>query len=396
QQSLRAHVPETWPHICLDTDDWQAAQLRDLDCSPAAPVSGANLAYVIYTSGSTGRPKGVMNTHAGIVNRLLWMQDAYGLDASDCILQKTPYSFDVSVWEFFWPLMTGARLVLAQPEGHKDSAYLASVINAQAVTTIHFVPSMLQAFIESGELEKCGKLRRVICSGEALPFELQQRFFTASEAQLHNLYGPTEAAVDVTFWACERGGTRSSVPIGRPIANTQIYLLDALSQLVPVGALGELHIGGAGLARGYLGRAEQTAERFVPHPFSSEPGARLYRTGDLARYGAGGEIEYVGRVDHQVKVRGFRIELGEIESVLDTHAAVREVVVIASEHAVGDTRLVAYVVMDQAAEAVDNNQLREYLKQRLPEYMAPSAFVTLAEMPLTPNGKVDRKALPSP
>jgi len=247
------------------------------------------------------------------------MQDAYQLTEADRVLQKTPFSFDVSVWEFFWPLMTGARLVVAQPGGHQDSAYLVQLIREQAITTLHFVPSMLQVFLDEPDLTALSCLRQVMCSGEALPFELQERFYSRLECQLHNLYGPTEAAVDVTFWACERDGTRRIVPIGRPIANTQIHVVDAGWQPTPVGVPGELLIGGVGLARGYLGRPELTADKFVPDPFSLSSGARLYRTGDLARWLPDGSIEYLGRLDHQVKLRGFRIELGEIEATLAEH-----------------------------------------------------------------------------
>jgi amino acid adenylation domain-containing protein/FkbM family methyltransferase len=323
-----------------------------------------NLAYAIYTSGSTGRPKGAMNTHRAIVNRLLWMQDAYGLTAADSVLQKTPISFDVSVWELFWPLLAGARLVLARPGGHQDAAYLVGVIAAERITTVHFVPAMLRAFLDQPGVESLSSLRRVIASGEALPYELAQRFLRRSPAELYNLYGPTEAAVDVTAWRCEREDAPSRVsaapgpsevpasagmPIGRPIANLQIHLLDRGGQPVPVGVPGELFIGGIGLARGYLARPELTAERFVPAPFGgegggAEAGARLYRTGDLARYRDDGAVEFLGRLDHQVKVRGVRIELGEIEAALDRHPAVAAAVVVAREEATGDRRLAAYVV----------------------------------------------------
>jgi amino acid adenylation domain-containing protein len=354
-----------------------------------------NLAYVIYTSGSTGKPKGVMNTHAGLCNRLWWMQEQYGLGENDRVLQKTPYSFDVSVWEFLWPLITGARLVMARPEAHRDSRYLVDVIEREQITTMHFVPSMLQVFVEEKGLSRCGSLRRVICSGEALGVELQERFFARLGAELHNLYGPTEAAIDVTYWACERGQKRRTVPIGRPIRNLQIYLLDPYRNPVPVGVLGELHIGGVGLARGYLNRAELTAEKFVGNPFRKEPGARLYKTGDLARYSADGVIEYVGRIDHQVKIRGFRIELGEIEAALTEHEGVSECVVLAREDARGQKRLVAYVVAKkQAAPTV--TELRKWVKEKLPEYMVPAAFVMLPAIPVTHNGKIDRRALPAP
>ena len=363
--------------------------------NPAGGATAENLAYVIYTSGSTGRPKGAMNSHRGICNRLLWMQDAYQLTGADRVLQKTPFSFDVSVWEFFWPLLTGARLVVAQPGGHQDSDYLVKLITEQKITTLHFVPSMLQVFLEGWGLETCDSLKQVMCSGEALPFELQERFFARLNAELHNLYGPTEAAVDVTFWACERESNRRTVPIGRPIANTQIYLLDRRLQPVPVGVPGELYIGGVGVARGYLNRPELTAERFIPDPFSAEDGARLYKTGDLARYLPDGNIEYLGRIDHQVKLRGFRIELGEIEAVLQQYAGVRDVVVLLREDGPGDKRLVAYVAVRGEA-APGPAELRRFLSERLPEYMVPQAFVLLDELPLTPNGKVDRRALPEP
>src|SRR6185436_16246765 len=309
---------------------------------PGVAVAPADLAYVIYTSGSTGRPKGAMNTHAAIRSRLLWMQDAFGLTADDRVLQKTPFSFDVSVWEFFWPLLAGARLVVARPGGHQDPGYLAEVIEREGITTLHFVPSMLQAFVSDAPAERCASLRRVICSGEALPFDLTERFFARFGAQLHNLYGPTEAAVDVTWWPCARGDVRGLVPIGRAIANTRLYVVDRELRPVPVGVAGELWLGGVQLARGYLGRAELTAGKLVPDPFRGEPGERSYRTGDLVRWLADGTVEYLGGIDHQVKVRGFRIELEEIEAALAAHPGVRQAVVVVRDDA-GHQRLVAYV-----------------------------------------------------
>ncbi len=355
--------------VYLDADWPQIAAHEPTD--PDWPLDAQNLAYIIYTSGSTGQPKGAMNTHSGIVNRLLWMQSAYHLTEDDRVLQKTPMSFDVSVWEFFWPLITGAQLVLAQPGGHRDSRYLARLIARQQITTLHFVPSMLHVFLEHPDLDLCRGVRRVICSGEALPFALQERYFACMSAELHNLYGPTEAAVDVTAWHCARGDARSSVPIGRPVANTQIYILDGGLRPVPIGVPGELYIGGVQLARGYLGRPDLSAERFIPNPFAQErveigdwrlSGAqspisnlqspisnRLYKTGDLARYLPDGAIEFLGRIDHQVKLRGFRIEPGEIESMLAQHPAVREAVVMARTDIPDDLRLVAYVVPDPQA-----------------------------------------------
>ena len=362
---------------------------------PAVQVEPESLAYVIYTSGSTGRPKGAMNAHRGIVNRLLWMQQEYGLDESDVVLQKTPFSFDVSVWEFFWPLLAGARLVLAKPEGHRDPAYLSELIEREGVSTLHFVPPMLQAFLDAGEPARCGTLRRVVCSGEALPYELTERFREALPgAELHNLYGPTEAAVDVTYWSCGPNAARR-VPIGRPVANTRVYVLDGAGEPVPVGVSGELYIGGVQVGRGYLGRAELTAERFVPNAFSAEAGGRLYRTGDRARWTGEGEVEYLGRTDFQVKVRGFRIELGEVEAALREQGGVGEAVVVVREDEPGERRLVAYVAPAAGVElrALD---LRTRLRERLPEHMVPGAFVVLERLPLNANGKVDRRALPAP
>ncbi|EMH4075209.1 amino acid adenylation domain-containing protein [Serratia marcescens] len=364
--------------------------------NPERRAQASHLAYVIYTSGSTGKPKGAMNEHRGVVNRLVWMQEAYGLTAADTVLQKTPFGFDVSVWEFFWPLMVGARLVMAKPEGHKDPDYLSRAIEQYGVTTLHFVPSMLQSFLADGQAAtRCGQVVRVMCSGEALPAALVAEFYRRlPQAELHNLYGPTEAAVDVTAWHCSREADRVSVPIGRPIANTRIYLLDEHGQPVPLGAVGELYIGGVQVARGYLNRPELTAERFLSDPFA--PGGRMYRTGDVARYLANGDIEYLGRNDQQVKIRGFRIECGEIEAVLATHPAVREAVVDA--RAVGDDkRLVAWVVPAAGvAEETLAGALRQHVSAALPDYMVPSAWVVVAALPLSPNGKLDRRALPEP
>ena len=341
------------------------------------------LAYVIYTSGSTGMPKGVMNEHRGIVNRLIWMQQSYGLDMQDVVLQKTSFGFDVSVWEFFWPLFTGARLAMARPEGHKDPAYLVETMRRNGITTIHFVPSMLQVFLDHAEVAQCSALRRVMCSGEALPSALVQRLRERiPQAILHNLYGPTEAAVDVTAWTCPPDKIPASIPIGRPIANTRIYMLDGHGQPVPVGVAGELYIGGVQVARGYLNRPELTAERFVQDPFSAEAGARMYRTGDLGRWLADGTIEFLGRNDFQVKIRGFRIELGEIEARLAEYAGMREAVVVAREDAPGDKRLVAYYTRWRESkrsegETVGAEQLRSHLAEKLPEYMVPAAYVRL-------------------
>jgi amino acid adenylation domain-containing protein len=358
---------------------------------------GESAAYAIYTSGSTGRPKGAVNTHRGVRNRILWMQEAYGLESRDVVLQKTPFGFDVSVWEFLWPLATGALLAMARPGGHQDPSYLRQLVVREGVTTLHFVPSMLQLFLDQDGLEECRSLRQVMASGEALPAELARRFFARlPAAELHNLYGPTEAAIDVSAWRCTAAGLREPLPIGRPIANLRLAVLDRALRPVPLGVVGELAIGGVGLARGYWRRPDLTAERFVPEPLGGEPGGRLYRTGDLARWRSSGELEYLGRVDFQVKVRGVRIELGEIEAALASLAGVREAVVTA-RGAGGDRRLVAYVVPAGGAPGShDPAELRRLLRRTLPEAMVPQGFAVLPALPLTASGKVDRQALPEP
>ena len=394
QQRLLADLPEHEAHIiCLDTGWSTIAQQSG--ANPTSAVSSENLAYVIYTSGSTGQPKGVMVSHRAICNHMFWMQARFPLAATDRVLQKTPFSFDASMTEFYAPLLSGAQLIMARPGGQKDSEYLIKTMAEQRVTILQLVPSLLRVLLEDREIERCRSLRRVFCAGEELPLDLQSLFFNHLDADLINLYGPTEASIDVTFWPCERESVRPGVPIGRPIANTQIYLLDAHLRPVPVGVPGELYIGGAGLARGYLNRPELTSERFIRHPFSGEPAARLYKTGDLARYLPDGPIEFLGRVDQQVKIRGFRIEPGEIETVLELHPAVQQAVVVAREHASGDKRLVAYIVAIHGQTPSIKN-LRSFLKEKLPEYMLPSAFMLLDALPLTPNGKVDRRALPAP
>jgi amino acid adenylation domain-containing protein len=396
--------PGDFDVIVLDGDvtsrPWEGEPATDPEPFPAPDNGARTMAYLLYTSGSTGRPKGAMIEHRAIVNRLLWMQDAYRLDDGDCVLQKTPYTFDVSVWELFWPLQVGARLVLAEPGGHRDTAYLAAAITHHQVTTLHFVPSMLQLFVEEPTIGTCASVRRVICSGEALPRSLQDRLFEVLDTELHNLYGPTEAAVDVTWWACDPDSPLATVPIGHPIANIEVHVLDPELRRVPVGVQGELHIGGVQLARGYHNRPELTAEKFIPDPYSSRPGARLYKTGDLVRHLPDGAVEFLGRIDHQVKIRGQRIELGEIEAVIADHASVREVVVVASG-AAADTRLVAYVAGDLPTGSPDEvaqaeTVLRDHCAVGLAAYMVPSVWVFLDTFPLNPNGKVDRKALPAP
>ncbi|WP_344146518.1 amino acid adenylation domain-containing protein [Kribbella yunnanensis] len=379
--------------VVTDTDTDIATVLVALDGTPEQPADAPlpqsynplQAAYVIYTSGSTGRPKGVSVPHRAIVNRLLWMQDTYRLEPTDRVLQKTPAGFDVSVWEFFWPLITGAALVVARPEGHRDPVYLAELIQQEQITTTHFVPSMLRAFVDEPAAAACTSLRQVMASGEALPAPLAARFAEVlPSSKLHNLYGPTEAAVDVT--SHEVAADPTTVPIGRPVWNTQTYVLDAALNPVPPGVAGELYLAGVQLARGYLGRPGLTAERFVANPFAV--GQRMYRTGDLARWRQDGELEYLGRVDDQVKLRGFRIELGEIEAALSAHPAVAQATVI-----LRDEQLVAYVVL---ADPVGSAELRAHVAVSLPEHMVPAAVVALDGLPLTPNGKLDRRALPAP
>ncbi|SFD90409.1 non-ribosomal peptide synthetase [Paracidovorax konjaci] len=353
-------------------------------------------AYVIYTSGSTGQPKGVVVPHSAIANRLRWMQAEYALQADDRVLQKTPSSFDVSVWEFFWPLISGATLVVARPGGHRDTGYLAGLIAQEAVTTVHFVPSMLDVFLRDPAAAACTTLRRVICSGEALPAPLAAQFHQTFDCGLHNLYGPTEAAVDVTAWACgpQDGAGLARIPIGRPIWNTQMYVLDPGLQPLPVGVTGELYIAGDGLARGYLNRPVLTAERFIANPHGPA-GSRMYRTGDLARWRADGSLDFLGRSDHQVKIRGLRIEPGEIEATLLRHPAVLQAAVVVHEDAHAGKLLVAYYVPADGAP-LDSFALKAHVAQHVPDYMVPSAFVALDSLPLGPTGKLDRRALPAP
>jgi polyketide synthase PksN len=360
---------------------------------PLERVNGPDdLAYVIYTSGSTGQPKGCLLTHRAICNRLDWMQAAYRLDGGDRVLQKTPYTFDVSVWEFFWPLRAGATLVMARPQGHKDSHYLCSTIREEGITVCHFVPSMLRFFLDDAQAPQCTSLRDVFVSGEALPFELLRRFKALMPSRLHNLYGPTEAAVDVSSWECEVRADQV-VPIGRAIANIELHVLDEALRPLPRGQEGELYIAGVGLARGYLNRPELTAERFVPNPFG-EPGSRMYRTGDRVRELEDGNIEFLGRMDFQVKLRGLRIELGEIEATLRALPGVNEAAVLVRDEEAGDAKLVAYV--EPLGAAPDFRAVRAFVRERLPEYMVPHIVAVMPRLPVTPHGKLDRKALPWP
>jgi len=357
--------------------------------APWVQPSPDDAAYVIYTSGSTGEPKGVVIEHRAIVNRLRWMREHYGFTADDRVLQKTPATFDVSVWEFFLPLLCGATLVLAGPEAHRDPTELARLIRSHDITTAHFVPSMLDAFL-AAPASKGLPLRRVFTSGEALDAALRDRFHGQLQAELHNLYGPTEAAVDVSWWPASAEDRSRPVPIGFPVWNTRLYVLDARMQPLPVGVPGDLYLGGVQLARGYLGRDDLTAERFLADPFL--PGERIYRTGDVARWRADGAVDYLGRSDHQVKLRGLRIELGEIEAALRELPGMDRVEVLLRHDAPGDARLVAYVPSSCADAAV----LRSHLATRVPDYMLPSAFVGVDHWPVTANGKLDRTALPKP
>lgn len=378
----RARFPAT---PVLDPAQWQHRNDAALTTVPQPD----DAAYVIYTSGSTGEPKGVLIEHRAIVNRLEWMREQYAIQPDDRILQKTPATFDVSVWEFFLPLISGATLVVAPPEAHRDPLALAALIRQHAITTLHFVPSMLAAFLAAPAARGL-QLRRVFTSGEALDAALRDRFHTTVQAELHNLYGPTEAAVDVSFWPASQDDTSAPVPIGHPVWNARLYVLDAGMQPLPPGVAGDLYLGGVQLARGYLGRDDLTAERFLPDPFVA--GGRLYRTGDVARWREDGAVEYLGRSDYQIKLRGLRIELGEIDAALRSASGVTRAEVLLREDRPGEPRLVAY--LNVGGPALET--LRAHLGSRLPDYMVPVAFVELEHWPVTANGKLDRAALPAP
>jgi amino acid adenylation domain len=365
------------------------------DENPNIAVNENHLAYMFYTSGSTGKPKGAMNTHAAIRNRVLWLQQTYEMGENDTLLQKSPYSFDVSVWEFFWPLMCGACLVMAKPKGHLDDAYMWETIKSERITMVQFVPTMLQTFLSAEQAEDLPFLKHVFLCGEPLSAALNERFCRTMSAQLHNLYGPTEAAVFITQWTSDRDPERSVIPIGRAIPGNAMYVLNERYEPAAPGSIGELFISGVGLARGYFGRPELTADRFVPDPYSGQPGARMYHTGDLGRLLADGTLECLGRNDDQVKVRGYRIELGEISAVLEQHPGVHQAVTIVREDQPGDQRITAYFIPN-AALSPSIGELRSHLQRLLPDYMIPSYFVEMESFPLTASGKTDRKRLPSP
>jgi amino acid adenylation domain-containing protein len=378
----------------LDSDEWQWAgqSERNPDCASIG-LDAQNLAYIIYTSGSTGKPKGVAVSHLSICNHMKWIGEQFSISERDCVLQKTPFTFDASVWEFYAPLLSGGQMVIARQDGHRDPAYLIRQIEERQVSLLQVVPSLLSALVDEGGLGGCRTLRAVFCGGEALSEQLQGRLQEQLDARLVNLYGPTEVTIDATYW--EAGAGEGCVAIGRPVSNTQAYVLGERLEVLPVGVQGELYLGGAQLARGYLNQAGMTGERFVPNPFSREPGGRLYRTGDRVRWRSDGNLEFVGRVDEQIKLRGYRIELGEIEAALEGHEAVRQCAVRVREEEPGDKRLVAYVVATGQRPLVVA-ELRTYLQERLPTPMIPWVFVEMSQLPLTTNGKLDRKALPSP
>ncbi len=391
QERLTEALPEhSAKRVCLDRD-WELIAQQSIT-DQASPVGPENLAYVIYTSGSTGKPKGVCIPHRSIVNRVLWTKELLEFTEADCAVQKTPFVFDVSVGELFLPLAAGGRLVIARPGGQWDSAYLVQLICKEKITFIHFVPSMLRVFLQEPGLESCMTLKHIWSGGETLSAELAKQVSERLHVRLYNGYGPTEATVGVTCHICHPTQQPSLVPIGRPIANARLYLVDHQGQLVPIGVPGELCVGGIPVGRGYLHRPDLTSEKFVPDPYGLEPGARLYKSGDLARYRPDGEIEFLGRMDHQVKMRGFRIELGEIETALRQHTAVREAVVLVRETAPDDQRLVAYLLADPENKPT-SSELRQFLESKLPEYMVPGAFIPVDQLPMMPNGKIDRQAL---
>ena len=403
--------------LIIDNKDVQESvgNLPDQAIKRTTVQSSLSSAYLIYTSGSTGQPKGVVCSHQGLVNLMDWIQKQYQLTPQDKVLQKTPYNFDVSVWELVWPLITGASLVIARPEGHKDARYLTQIIQQESISHLHFVPSMLNVMLSDGDWPKCDSVKQVICIGEALSYELQQKFFakqsqSKGNAELHNLYGPTEASIVVSYWQCQPDSSLNLVPIGKPIQNTQLLVLDNHLKLAPLGAEGELYIGGLGLAQGYLNKPELTAERFINHPFnqslsqsfsqpfSQQGSEKLYRTGDLVRLLDDGNIDYIGRLDHQVKIRGLRIELGEIEFILNQHKEVNSAQLAVKLDQRDEPNLVAYIQWHDPLVDSESliNKLKHTLTSQLPSYMVPEHYLFIEQWPLSTSGKINKKLLPAP
>lgn len=362
--------------------------VNDVSLDAANKPGPEDIAYVLYTSGSTGDPKGVMIPHKGLLNRLLWMKDEFAVDEHEQFLQKTPYTFDVSLWEFFLPLISGATLVIAEPGGHKNSEYLKDIITREHISIIHFVPSMLQIFLEEKKIESCTSLKNVVCSGEALPYALQMAFYDKFSCNLYNLYGPTEASIDVTSWKCSPDAAYDFVPIGHPIWNTQIYIIDEDGSMMPNGEAGEIYIGGVGLAKGYLHNKALTDKAFV---YNDTVGEILYKTGDYGRIHPDGVIEYIGRKDFQIQLFGTRIELGEIESLLLKYPGVKNAAVLIHEISQIDKRLIACVITDDPSASPAD--YKHYLKDFLAPAAIPSQICFYDTFPLSPNGKVDRKQL---
>ena len=393
QQGLAQRLPMGTAEVILVDQQWDEIGLCGRS-SPEAEVSAQNLAYVIYTSGSTGQPKGVMVTHGGLSNHMEWIGEELGMSGNDRLLQKTPLSFDASVWEFYAPLQVGGALVMARPAGHQDVDYLVEVINREQVSVLQVTPVLLRALLEQERISECGSLRRLLCGGEALAAVEVEKVRQTLGLEVENLYGPTEATIDSAYWRAEEAADSKVAPIGTPISNVRVYAAGDRREETPIGVTGELYIAGAGLARGYLGRPDLTAEMFVPDVYGAA-GERAYRTGDQVRYLTDGKIEYLGRIDNQVKVRGYRIELGEVEAALRRQEAVADAVVVVREDVAGGRQLVGYYVTE-GGKNLSESELREFLLEKLPEYMAPATYVQLERMPLTPNGKIDRKALRAP
>jgi amino acid adenylation domain-containing protein len=394
QKQLLGRLPTHAAHtLCLDRD--RATIATQPNSNPAPSSTADNLAYVIYTSGSTGTPNGVMIEHRSLVNHMLWMQRRFPLETCDRVLQKTPASADAAVWEFYAPLLNGACLVIADPGAHRSPTEIVNAVVQGGITVLQLVPSMLAAILDEPGIRSCLSLHRVYCGGEALSTQLVRRFHAQSRAELINLYGPTEATIDSTFWVCTADDEGYAERIGRPIDNVSAYVLGPAREPVPVGVVGELHLGGDGVARGYWRCADLSHDRFIANPFDPPPAGRLYRTGDLARFYADGTLGFVGRRDQQVKIRGRRIELGEVESCLAQHPKLSDAIVVVHGRVPGDARLVAYVVRSANAP-VTAAELREFVASRLPDFMVPAAYVTIDAFPRLPNGKVDRKRLPVP